>query len=97
MIGLNRPSYWVFRMANKNLLDEISDKVASLLPKAEALGSEMKDELNAKIQNAIKSSLESLDIVTREEFNAQASMLARAEARVADLEARVTELTSKET
>jgi BMFP domain-containing protein YqiC len=84
-------------MANKNLLDEISDKVASLLPKAEALGSEMKDELNAKIQNAIKSSLESLDIVTREEFNAQASMLARAEARVADLEARVTELTSKET
>jgi BMFP domain-containing protein YqiC len=84
-------------MANKNLLDEISDKVASLLPKAEALGSEMKDELNAKIQNAIKSSLESLDIVTREEFNAQAAMLARAEARVADLEARVTELTSKET
>jgi BMFP domain-containing protein YqiC len=84
-------------MANKNLLDEISDKVASLLPKAEALGSEMKDELNAKIQNAIKSSLESLDIVTREQFNAQASMLARAEARVADLEARVTELTSKET
>lgn len=84
-------------MTNKNLLDEISDKVASLLPKAEALGSEMKDELNAKIQNAIKSSLESLDIVTREEFNAQASMLARAEARVADLEARVTELTSKET
>ena len=84
-------------MANKNLLDEISDKLASLLPKAEALGSEMKDELNAKIQNAIKSSLESLDIVTREEFNAQAAMLARAEARVADLEARVTELTSKET
>ncbi|MGA1071599.1 MAG: accessory factor UbiK family protein [Pseudohongiellaceae bacterium] len=84
-------------MANKNLLDEISDKVASLLPKAEALGSEMKDELNAKIQNAIKSSLESLDIVTREEFNAQAAMLARAEAKVADLEARVTELTSKET
>ena len=97
MIGFKRPSYWVFRMANKNLLDEISDKVASLLPKAEALGSEMKDELNAKIQNAIKSSLESLDIVTREEFNAQAAMLARAEARVADLEARVTELTSKET
>ena len=97
MIGFDSPSYWVFGMANKNLLDEISDKVASLLPKAEALGSEMKDELNAKIQNAIKSSLESLDIVTREEFNAQASMLARAEARVADLEARVTELTSKET
>jgi len=55
-------------MTNKNFLDDISDKVASLLPKAEALGSEMKGELNAKIQSAIKSSLESLDVVTREEF-----------------------------
>ena len=36
-------------MVNKNFLDDISDKVASLLPKAEALGSEMKGELNAKI------------------------------------------------
>jgi BMFP domain-containing protein YqiC len=76
-------------MVNKNFLDDISDKVANLLPKAEALGSEMKGELNAKIQNAIKSSLESLDVVTREEFEAQAAMLARAEARIADLEARV--------
>jgi BMFP domain-containing protein YqiC len=50
-------------MVNKNFLDDISDKVASLLPKAEALGSEMKGELNAKIQSAIKSSLESLDVV----------------------------------
>ncbi len=58
--------------------------LASLLPKAEALGSEMKGELNAKIQSAIKSSLESLDVVTREEFDAQAAMLERAEARVAD-------------
>ena len=48
-----------------------------------------KGELNAKIQSAIKSSLESLDVVTREEFDAQAAMLARAEARVADLEARM--------
>jgi len=71
-------------MTKKNFLDDISDKVASLLPKAEALGSEMKGELNAKIQSAIKSSLESLDVVTREEFDAQAAMLARAEARVAD-------------
>ena len=64
-------------------------KSPACLPKAEALGSEMKGELNAKIQSAIKSSLESLDVVTREEFDAQAAMLARAEARVADLEARI--------
>ena len=76
-------------MTNKNFLDDISDKVASLLPKAEALGSEMKGELNEKIQSAIKSSMESLDVVTREEFDAQAAMLARAEARVADLEERI--------
>ena len=97
MIGSTRPLCGVFGMANKNLLDDISDKVASLLPKAEALGSEMKGELTAKIQSAVKSSLESLDVVTREEFDAQAAMLARAEARVADLEARVEALASKET
>ena len=82
-------------MVNKNFLDDISDKVASLLPKAEALGSKMKGELNAKIQSAIKSSLESLDVVTREEFEAQTAMLARAEAKVADLEERVAALVEK--
>ena len=82
-------------MVNKNFLDDISDKVASLLPKAEELGSEMKGELNTKIQSAIKSSLESLDVVTREEFEAQTAMLARAEARVADLEERVAALVEK--
>ena len=36
-------------MQDKNLLNDLSDKLASLLPKAEALGSEVKDELQSKI------------------------------------------------
>ena len=76
-------------MVNKNFLDDISDKVASLLPKAEALGSDLPGALPAPLPLSLQSSLESLDVVTREEFEAQAAMLARAEARIADLEARV--------
>ena len=76
-------------MNNKTILDDLSDKLAGLLPKAEALGSEMKGELQAKIQGQIKSSLASLDVVSREEFDAQAAALERAEAKIAELERRL--------
>jgi BMFP domain-containing protein YqiC len=52
----------------------------------------MKDELHSKIQKQLKSSLASLDVVSREEFDAQADALARAESRITELEARVTAL-----
>jgi BMFP domain-containing protein YqiC len=79
-------------MKDSQFLNDLSDKLAGLLPKAEALGGEMKDELHSKIQKQLKSSLASLDVVSREEFDAQAAALARAEQRIAELEARVTAL-----
>lgn len=79
-------------MQDKNLLNDLSDKLASLLPKAEALGSEVKDELQSKIQGQLKSSLASLDVVSREEFDAQVAALARAEAKIAELEHRLAAL-----
>ena len=83
-------------MQDKNLLNDLSDKLASLLPKAEALGSEVKDELQSKIQGQLKSSLASLDVVSREEFDAQVAALARAEAKIAELEQRLTALIEAE-
>ena len=79
-------------MQDKNLLNDLSDKLASLLPKAEALSSEVKDELQSKIHGQLKSSLTSLDVVSREEFDAQVAALARAEAKIAELEHRLTAL-----
>ncbi len=81
-------------MRDKNVLNDLSDKLASLLPKAEALGSEVKDELQAKIHSQLKNSLASLDVVSREEFDAQVATLARAEAKIAELEKRLAELSS---
>ena len=83
-------------MQDKNLLNDLSDKLASLLPKAEALGSEVKDELQSKIQGQLKSSLASLDVVSREEFDAQVAALARAEAKIAELEQRLTALAGEQ-
>lgn len=79
-------------MHDKHFLNELSDKLASLLPKAEALGGEMKEELTSKIQTQLKNSLSSLDVVSREEFDAQASLLLRAEQRIAELELRLEHL-----
>ena len=81
-------------MQDKNLLNDLSDKLASLLPKAEALGSEVKDELQNKIHTQLKNSLASLDVVSREEFDAQVATLARAEAKIAELEQRLIALSS---
>jgi BMFP domain-containing protein YqiC len=83
-------------MQDKNLLNDLSDKLASLLPKAEALGSEVKDELQSKIHGQLKSSLASLDVVSREEFDAQVAALARAEAKIAELEQRLTALAGEQ-
>jgi len=93
----NADSYQKERsMQDKNLLNDLSDKLASLLPKAEALGSEVKDELQSKIHGQLKSSLASLDVVSREEFDAQVAALARAEAKIAELEQRLTALAGEQ-
>ena len=81
-------------MQDKNLLNDLSDKLASLLPKAEALGSEVKDELQNKIHSQLKNSLASLDVVSRDEFDAQVATLARAEAKIEELEQRLIALSS---
>lgn len=68
---------------NKNhLFEEISQRIASVLPMAENAGAEIK----AKIDGAIKHALAEMDILTREEFAAQSAALAKAEARIDELE-----------
>lgn len=79
-------------MKENHFLDDLSNRIASLLPKAEALGSEMKDELQGKIQAQLKSSLASLDVVSREEFDAQTAALVRAEQKISELELRLEHL-----
>ncbi len=54
-------------MKKNDLLDEISQRMASLLPTAEELGGDAKTKLNM----ALKRALADMDILSREEFDAK--------------------------
>lgn len=70
-------------MVNPKMLDEFSDRMSALLAASPA-----KDfEKNARA--ALGGFLARLDLVTREEFDVQAEVLARTREKLKDLEARV--------
>lgn len=50
------------------------------------------DQLDRNLRSLASSALDRLDVVSREEFDAQSAMLARTQARVAELEAELERL-----
>ncbi len=76
-------------MFNSKFLDEISSKLSELA----ASGPARDFEKNARA--LLAQGFAKLDLVTREEFDVQAELLARAQQRLAALEARVAELESR--
>ncbi len=73
-------------MLKPKLLDEVSSRVAELIAASPA-----KDmEKNARAM--LSSTFTRLDLVTREEFDIQATLLARTREKLAALEARIAAL-----
>lgn len=58
-------------------------------------GSGVKGELDKSVRSLAQSALSRLDVVSREEFDAQAEILRRTRARVIALEAALGELTGE--
>jgi len=56
-------------------------------------GSGVKDEVDKSMRSLAQSALSRLDVVSREEFDAQAEILQHTRARVAALESELEELT----
>ncbi len=75
-------------MNNKSFFDELSQQIARLLPAASALGDDVKKSISAALQN----SFQKMDLVTREEFEAQTRALQRAQEKMDALEAVIAEL-----
>jgi len=75
-------------MINKQIVEELSAQLAKLRPKAEAAG----DDAKKLLQAAATRTFERLDIVTREDFEAQRIALVRAQERIAQLEAALAKL-----
>lgn len=78
-------------MFNNSFLEDLSRRLSMLLPLAE----EVREEMRTKIEQLLKSSFASLDLLSREEFDAQRQSLERAEKRIRELEETLESLGEK--
>ncbi|HZM43636.1 MAG TPA: accessory factor UbiK family protein [Burkholderiales bacterium] len=70
----------------QRLIDEINDRVRSLFANSPAA------DLEKNLRALLAGFFSRLDLVTREEFDAQREVLARTRAKLQELEAKLTEL-----
>ena len=56
------------KMLDNRLIKDLSERLSALVPAA----NELRQETRAKIEQALKSGLSDLDVLTREEFEGQA-------------------------
>ncbi len=71
---------------NNRVFEEISSKISTLLANTPA------PDVEKNLRALLSATFARLDLVTREEFDVQREVLARARAKILHLEARVDEL-----
>ncbi len=76
-------------MMEPRALDDLARRIGSLLPPGL---DRVQAEIRENIRALVSASLESMDVVTREEFDVQAAVLARTREKLEALERRVAAL-----
>jgi ubiquinone biosynthesis accessory factor UbiK len=77
---------------NSNNLDDLARRLADSVPESlRAFGRDVEGNFKAVLQ----AQLAKLDLVTRQDFDVQAALLERTQARLAALEARLKEIEAK--
>lgn len=77
---------------NSNVLDDLTRRLADAVPESlRSFGHDMEGNFKAVLQ----AQLSNLDLVSRHEFDVQSAVLARTQATLTSLEARVKELEAK--
>jgi BMFP domain-containing protein YqiC len=76
-------------MIDLQFIDEITRKLGESLPPSVT---QLRDEIESKFRTVLKRSLESTDLVTREEFEEQKAVLERAQIKIQALEQQLSEL-----
>ena len=79
-------------MIDAKTLDSMVNKISSLLPADLAV---LKKDVEDNIRATLQGVFQKLDLVTREEFDVQAELLARMQTRLQELEQRVKSLESE--
>lgn len=92
--GLARlaPFQYLCGMLNPKTLDDLARRISGAVP---AGVKDLQADLEKTLRAQLQSTLGKLDLVTREEFDVQAKVLARTRARVEELEKQVAELESR--
>lgn len=78
-------------MLNNDKLAGLSERLAKLFPPAAGIQA----ELRTRIEQTLRKGFTELDLMTREEFDVQAQILARAQGRLSELELQVAQLEQK--
>jgi BMFP domain-containing protein YqiC len=73
-------------METTTFLDELQDRVSALIRQTPAA------DLQKNLKALLQQQFARLDLVTREDFDTQSKVLARARARLEELEQRIAEL-----
>ncbi len=81
-------------MLDPKQLDDLARRLALSLPKGVQT---LRDDLARNLRASLESGLTRLDLVSREEFDVQAAVLARTREKLGRLEARVEELETQGT
>jgi BMFP domain-containing protein YqiC len=76
-------------MAETSLLEDLSARISEFLAASPA------KDLEKNLKALLSAAFARLDLATREEFEVQAEVLARARAKLAELERRVVELEAR--
>lgn len=79
-------------MSHKHLIDEIVKNLSGALPDSLK---KIKGDIEKNFQVILKNSFNKLNIVTREEFDAQTKVLARSRKKIEELETRLKNLEKK--
>ena len=79
-------------MLNMKLIDSLARQINETIP---AGMKEMKGDVEKNIRTLLEGTLAKLDLVTREEFDAQSRVLARTRSRLEQLERTLAELEKK--
>lgn len=75
----------------EDILDQISRQASALFSQ----GQQAREDLRANLRSLVQAQLSKLDVVSREEFDAQQAVLERTRAQLAELESQLNELEAK--
>ena len=75
-------------MLNNEFLQDLSNRISRLIPMATSA----RKDIEGSISETLQSAFSHLNLVTREEFDAQLKVLQRAELTIAALEDKITAL-----